>query len=200
MAIGTARWGAWLPMMAVAAVAAYAFTRRAPHANGHGTGAIADLDSDTRQKLGGPRGIHVEESVVVNRAVGQVYRFWRDFENLPQFMKHLESVAVREAGVSHWVAKGPAGVPVEWDARIINEVDNKVIGWQSLQGSMISSAGSVNFDEMLGGTKVTVKLQYSPPAGKLGAVVARMLGDDPGQQIREDLHRFKELLETGRIS
>src|SRR5690606_6743942 len=108
-----------------------------------GTGIIADRGSDTRQKLGGRRGIHVEESVTINRPVGEVYRFWRDFENLPKFMRHLESVATREAGISHWVAKGPGGMKVEWDARIINEVDNKVIGWQSLEGSMIATAGSV---------------------------------------------------------
>lgn len=190
----------WLPMVAAGAVAAYAFTRRSAHANGHGTGAIADVDSDTRQKLGGIHGIHVEESVVVNRPVAEVYRFWRDFENLPRFMKHLDSVAMREAGVSHWVAKGPAGMKVEWDARIINEVDHQVIGWQSLTGSMISTAGSVNFDVVDGGTRVTVKLQYSPPAGKLGAAVARLLGEDPAQQIGEDLGRLKTLLETGTLA
>lgn len=198
--VGTARWGMWLSMMAAGGVAAYAFTRHAPRSNGHGTGVLADIDSDTRQKLGGPRGIYVEESVVVNRPIAEVFRFWRNFENLPRFMNHLELVAVREAGVSHWVAKGPAGLKVEWDARIINEVDNQVIGWQSLTGSMISTAGSVNFDEAGGRTRVTVKLQYSQPAGKLGAAVARLLGEDPGQQIHEDLQRFKELLETGTIA
>ena len=108
---------------------------------------IADRGSDTRSQLGGCRGIHVEESVTINRPLSGLYRFWRNFENLPQFMNHLESVSTREEGISHWVAKGPAGMPVEWDARIINEVPDKVIGWQSLEGSTISTAGSVNFDE-----------------------------------------------------
>jgi uncharacterized membrane protein len=130
--------------------------------------------------------------------VDQVYRFWRNFENLPKFMKHLDAVAMREAGVSHWVARGPAGTKVEWDARIINEIDNKLIGWQSLEGSMVSTAGSVNFRETYGGTDVRVHLQYNPPAGKLGAAVAWLFGEEPNVQIREDLQRFKHLMETGK--
>src|SRR5262245_8672698 len=160
-----------------------------------GTGVIADRGSDTRAQLGGPRGIHVEESVTINRPLPELYRFWRNFENLPQFMQHLESVSMREEGISHWVAKGPAGMRVEWDARIINEVDNKVIGWQSLEGSTIATAGSVHFDETADGTVVRVHLQSSPPAGRLGSAVAWMFGEEPGQQVREDLQRFKALLE-----
>lgn len=201
MALATVRWGAWLPVVAAGAVAAYAYSRRpGQRASGHGTGVIADRDSDTRQQLGGPRGVRVEESVTINRPVTEVYRFWRNFENLPRFMEHLESVAAREAGISHWVARGPAGMNVEWDARIINEVDNKVIGWQSLEGSTISTAGSVNFDETDRGTRVTVHLQYNPPAGKLGAAVAWLFGEEPSMQIREDLQRFKQLIETGTIA
>ena len=164
-----------------------------------GTGIVADRGSDTRQQLGGARGIHVEESVTINKPIGEVFRFWRNFENLPSFMQHLESVAVREEGISHWAAKGPAGIDVEWDARIINEVEDKVIGWQSLDGSTISTAGSVNFDETEHGTRVRVHLQYNPPAGRLGAAVARLFGEEPNQTVREDLRRFKRLMETGEI-
>lgn len=170
-----------------------------PRTRERGTGIIADRGSDTRLKLGGPRGVHVEESITINRPIAEVYRFWRDFENLPQFMQHLESVAQREEGISHWVAKGPAGTTIEWDARIINEIDNKVIGWQSLEGSTISTAGSVHFDETEHGTRVRVHLQYSPPGGKLGAAVARLFGEEPGTQVREDLRRFKALMEAGEI-
>ena len=166
---------------------------------GYGTGVIADRGSDTRAQLGGNRGIHVEESVTINRPIGELYRFWRNFENLPTFMNHLESVAMRDEGISHWVAKGPAGMRVEWDARIINEVSNKVIGWQSLEGSTIATAGSVNFDEEAYGTRVTVHLQYNPPGGRLGAAVAKLFGEEPNQTIREDLRRFKQLMETGEI-
>jgi len=171
----------------------------ARNGGGYGTGVIADRGSDTRTQLGGNRGIHVEESVTINRPLGDLYRFWRDFENLPKFMNHLESVAMRDEGVSHWVAKGPAGMRVEWDARIINEVSNKVIGWQSLEGSTISTAGSVNFDQDPHGTRVTVNLQYNPPGGRLGAAVAKLFGEEPNQTIREDLRRFKQLMETGEI-
>ena len=165
---------------------------------GDGTGRIADRGSDTRAQLGGHRGIHVEESVTIDRPISELYRFWRNVENLPQFMKNLESVAMREEGISHWVAKGPARLRAEWDARIINEVDNKVIGWQSLDGSTISTAGSVNFDEDIQGTRVTVHLQYNPPGGKAGAAVARIFGEEPSQTIREDLRRFKQLMEAGK--
>jgi uncharacterized membrane protein len=169
------------------------------HATERGTGRIADRDSDTRQRLGGRRGIHVEESVTINRPLAEVYRFWRNFENLPQFMQHLESVAAREEGISHWIAKGPGGVKVEWDARVINEIDDKLIAWQSLEGSTIATAGSVNFDETPAGTRVRVHLQYSPPGGKLGAAVAWLSGEEPNLQVRDDLRRFKALLEAGEI-
>ena len=173
--------------------------RGQPRGEGRGTGVIADFGSDTRRQLGSMRGIHVEESVTVNRPIAEVFRYWRNLENLPKFMEHLDQVSMREAGVTHWQAKGPAGVTVAWDARIINEIENKVIGWQSLEGSTISTAGSVNFDQDPHGTRVTVHLQYHPPAGRLGAAVARLFGEEPSQTIREDLRRFKRLLETGEI-
>jgi uncharacterized membrane protein len=195
------KWSTWFPAVAVGAVTAYAFTRRQGHrASGYGTGVIADRHSDTRRQLGGGAGIHVEEAVTVNRPVPDVFRFWRNLENLPTFMKHLEWVSEREEGITHWVAKGPAGMRVEWDARIINEIDNKLIGWQSLNGSTISTAGSVNFRETPGGTEVRVHLQYNPPAGRLGAAVAWLFGEEPTLQIREDLRRFKQLIETGEIT
>src|SRR5262245_2267650 len=187
-------------MVAAGAVAAYAMTRRqAPRPTQHGTGVIADRDSDTRRRLGGPAGIHVEEAVTVSRPPYEVFRFWRNFENLPRFMNHLRAVSQREAGISHWVARGPAGMNVEWDARIINEIDGRLIAWQSLEGSEVSTAGSVNFRETPRGTEVRVHLQYSPPAGKLGAAVARILGEEPTVQIHDDLRRFKQLIETGEI-
>lgn len=155
---------------------------------------------DTRRRLGGSRGIHVEESISVHRPLSQVFRFWRNFENLPQFMQHLESVVELDTGITRWVAKGPAGLTAEWDARIINEIDDRLIAWQSIGGSMIATAGSVNFTETADGTCVRVKLQYSPPAGRVGAAVAWLFGEEPQLQIHEDLCRLKELLETGAIT
>ena len=178
---------------------AFGVNRANGHATEKGTGRVADRGSDTRHQLGGGRGVHVEESVTINRPLTEVFRFWRNFENLPQFMQHLESVSMREGGISHWVAKGPAGTTVEWDARIINEIDNKVIGWQSLEGSMVSTAGSVHFDEWEQGTRLRVHLQYNPPGGKLGAAVAWLFGEEPTVQVRDDLRRFKALMEAGEI-
>jgi len=169
------------------------------HGRQRGTGVIADRSSDTRRRLGGSRGIHVEEAVTITKPIAEVFRYWRNFENLPKFMEHLDQVADRPGGISHWVATGPAGTRVEWDARIINEIDNKLIAWQSLEGSTIATAGSVNFDETEHGTRVRVHLQYDPPGGRVGGLVARLFGEDPRQTVREDLRRFKQLLETGEI-
>jgi uncharacterized membrane protein len=155
---------------------------------------------NARRRLGGSRGMHVEESVTVKRPLSHVFHFWRNFENLPQFMQHLESVAELDMGITHWVAKGPAGLKAEWDARIINEIDDRLIAWQSIGGSSVATAGSVNFAETADGTSVRVKLQYSPPAGRLGAAVAWLFGEAPEKQIHEDLRRLKELLETGAIT
>jgi uncharacterized membrane protein len=191
----------WWPLLVGGAIAAYAIQRGfGQRADGRGTGIIADRGSNTRRRLGGPRGIHVEHSVTINRPVAEVYRFWRNFENLPKFMTHLDQVAMRDGNVSHWVAKGPGGLKAEWDARIINEIDNKVIGWQSLDGSRVATAGAVNFDETDRGTVVHVHLQYNPPGGRLGAAIAWIAGEEPNLQIREDLRRFKQLMETGEIA
>jgi uncharacterized membrane protein len=161
----------------------------------------AGTRTDTRAALRGPRGVNVLESVTINRPVADLYRFWRNLENLPQFMRHLESVEKVTDTISHWRAQGPAGMIVEWDAEIYNEIPNKLIAWRSLEGSDVVSAGSVNFDESAGGrgTRVTVHLQYSPPGGKVGAAVAKLFGRDAETEIREDLRRFKQLIEAGEV-
>lgn len=197
MAVAGTRWNAWVPLIAAGAAAAYAFRRTYSH---HAGPAVrADYGSDTRRKLGGASGIHVQEAVTIDKPATELYRFWRDFENLPKFMSHLESVAVREAGISHWVARGPGGMRVEWDARVINDIDNKLIGWQSLEGSMISTAGSVHFDETPRGTSVMVHLQYNPPGGKLAGAIAWLFGEEPRIQVRDDLRRLKQFFETGEV-
>jgi len=161
--------------------------------------AAAHLNTrqDTRDALGGPRGVMVHKTMTINRPVEDVYRFWRDLSNLPRCMQHLESVTPLGNGRSHWIAKGPAGMRVEWDAEIINEEENRVIGWRSLEHADVVSAGSVNFRECDGATEIVVRLQYSPPAGRMGALIARLFGEEPSQQIQEDLHRVKQCLETG---
>jgi uncharacterized membrane protein len=161
----------------------------------------AGTGDDTRRALGGSNGELVDESVTINRRIEELYRFWRNLENLPQFMSHLESVERITDTLSCWRARGPAEVPVEWTAEIINEVPNKVIGWRSLEGSDVVTAGSVNFDDAGPGrgTRVRVRLQYSPPGGKLGTAVAKLFGRDAATEIREDLRRLKQIIESGEV-
>jgi uncharacterized membrane protein len=147
------------------------------------------------------RGIHVERSVTINKTPQELYRYWRDFSNLPRIMDHLKSVAVQDDKRSHWVAKAPAGYQVEWDAEIINDDPNKTIAWRSLAEASIANSGSVRFVPAPGdrGTEVHVTLEYIPPAGRIGVFIARLLGKEPGQQIQEDLRRFKQVMETGEV-
>jgi uncharacterized membrane protein len=147
-------------------------------------------------------GIKVEKSVIVSRPAEELYRFWRNFENLPRFMDHLESVTVLDENRSHWVAKAPAGTKVEWDATIHNEIENQLIAWRSLPGADVNNAGSVHFTPVAGGeaTEVRVVLSYEPPAGKVGAAVARLLGEEPSTQVEDDLRRFKQVAEAAEPS
>lgn len=161
----------------------------------------AGTRQDTRQALGGPAGVNIEETIEINRPVAELYRFWRNLENLPRFMSHLESVERITDTLSRWRAKAPGGMTVEWNAEIINEVPDRVIAWRSIEGSDVVSAGSVNFEEASPNrTRVRVRLQYSPPGGKLGDAVARLFGSDAATQIREDLQRFKQMVEEGQTA
>ena len=154
---------------------------------------------DTREALGGSRGVHVREIITIARPVEEVYAFWRDFSNLPRFMRHLARVETLDRTRSRWIAKAPAGLTVSWDAHIINEIPNELIAWSSVGDADVISAGSVHFKPLpSGGTRIVVHLQYDPPAGKLGAWVASLFGEEPSQQIREDLRRLKSCVETGR--
>jgi uncharacterized membrane protein len=209
----------WVTLAASAAVMAYGLSRRtaagtflavaaAPFAYRGATGQWPRLpesygaSDDTKIALSGDGGTHVRESVHVQKPVEEVYRFWRQLENFPCFMSYLDQVNDLGNGRSHWVANGPAGLKVEWDAEIINEVENKVIGWRSLPGSEVVTAGSVNFSPAPDGlgTEVSVHLQYEPPAGKAGTLVASLFGREPSQTIHEDLHRVKDMLEAGETS
>ena len=147
------------------------------------------------------KGTRVEKTVTINAPRSDVYAFWRNFENLPRFMHNLESVQVRDSKRSYWVAKGPAGSTVDWEAEIINEVPGELIGWRSMEGSQIDNAGSVHFsDAARGGTELRVVLRYDPPGGVVGTTISKILGEDPAVNVREDLGRLKTLLETGDIA
>lgn len=145
--------------------------------------------------------VRVERVTTINRPVDEVYAFWRRFENFPRFMRHLESVETLPNGRSRWRAKGPAGTRVEWQAELIEDRQGEWIAWRSVEGSGIQNSGSVRFSPAPGarGTEVRVQLQYSPPAGSLGRGIAWLFGEEPDQQIHHDLHRFKQLMETGEI-
>ena len=145
-------------------------------------------------------GVRVDERIVINRPRSEVYRFWRNLENLPRFMDHLESVTVLDEGRSHWVAKGPAGTRVEWDAVVHNEIPNELLAWRSLEGSEVDNAGSVHFVPTENGdTEVRVVLRYDPPAGRVGAAVAWLFGEEPSRQVAEDLRRLKQVVEAGEL-
>jgi uncharacterized membrane protein len=207
----------WVTLATATALIAYGFSRRtipgmclavaaAPLAFKGVAGTWPRLNGtitsdDTRVALSGDRGIHVRESIRLEKSIADVYRFWRNLENLPRFMTHLRRVTDRGNGRSHWEANGPAHVKVEWDAEIINEVENSVIGWRSLPGSDVVTAGSVNFSSVRAGrsTQIAVHLQYSPPAGRAGALLATIFGRNPSHMIREDLRHLKQLLEAGEI-
>jgi uncharacterized membrane protein len=145
--------------------------------------------------------VQVKKSIIINSSPEEVYQFWRNFENLPRFMYHLESVRAASDGRSHWVAKAPAGKTVEWDAEIIEDRPNELISWRSLDGADVDNNGSVRFERGPGGrgTVVRVELDYSPPGGVVGAGIAKLFGEEPEQQIKDDLRRFKQVIETGEV-
>lgn len=142
-----------------------------------------------------------KRSITVRRPVEEVYAFWRDFQNFPRFMRHLELVTVTDPTHSHWVATGPAGKYVEWDAEITEERDNELISWRSLPGADVPNSGTVRFQTAPGdrGTEVHVQLAYDPPLGKVGAKVAALFREAPGQQITDDMRHFKQIMEIGDI-
>ncbi len=146
-------------------------------------------------------GIEVREQITVNRPVSEVYRFWRNLENLPRVMSYLENVTDRGDRRSHWVAKGPAGQKIEWDAEITIARENELIAWRSLEGAEVPNEGSVRFNRTSdgNGTVIDVAMSYHPPAGKAGAMVARLFGREPAQEIRHDLEKFKKEVQSGNL-
>ncbi|MGZ4965357.1 MAG: SRPBCC family protein, partial [Limisphaerales bacterium] len=142
----------------------------------------------------------VRRSVSIRKSPQELYQFWRNFENLPNFMSHLQSVQVT-GNRSSWVAKGPAGSTVKWDAEIVDDQPNYLIAWQSLPGADVDNWGTIKFEPAQNGkeTIVQVELGYTPPAGAMGAIIAKLFGEAPEQTVKEDLRRFKQLMETGEI-
>jgi len=142
-------------------------------------------------------GCKVEHSVTINRPAEDLYVYWTNFENLPRIMSHLKEVRRVDGRRSHWVAKAPLGLSVEWDAEVHTARPNELISWRSLPGSTVDTAGSVHFTPRGRSTEVRVVLKFDPPAGKVGAAVAKWLGEDPQHEVENDLNEFKRLMEAG---
>ena len=150
---------------------------------------------------GAPTQVRVVEAITVNRPIDTVYGFWRRFENFPRFMRYIESI--ESSGTrSHWRVKGPGGVRVEWDAELIEDRPNERLSWRTAADADVEHHGSVRFGHAPGsrGTELLVDISYRPPAGKVGRGIAWLLGSDPEAQVREDVRRFKQILETGEVT
>lgn len=146
------------------------------------------------------RGFKYERSITINRPAEELFSFWRNLSNLPRVMRHLESVRENGGGRSHWVARGPMGLRVEWDAEVHNEDPGRMIAWRSLPGGQVDTAGSVHFEERSRGTELRVSLKYNPPGGKLAANLAWLMGSSVEQEVTSDLQRFKEAMESGSLA
>jgi uncharacterized membrane protein len=155
-----------------------------------------------QEAIGISKSIKVEKTVTINKPADELYRFWHDFENLPRFMKHLKSVTVQNDKRSHWIANAPLDSSVEWDADILEDRENEFISWASVEGADVENSGFIRFKKAPGdrGTEVKVVLEYSPPGGALAAAFAKLFGEEPEQQIGDDLRRFKMLMEAGEIA
>jgi uncharacterized membrane protein len=161
-------------------------------------GMLTKEDLNHRARSGA---FNVTRSITINAPPNELYQFWRNFENLSRFMYHLKEVHVIDSRRSHWVARAPAGMQVEWDAEIIEDQADRRIAWRSMPDADVPNSGQVNFipGPEGRGTVVRVQLEYRPPAGALGRVIAKLFGESPSQQVAGDLNRFKQVIETGEI-
>jgi len=190
--------GRWSALIGGGTLAIFGLTRRSKSgvALAAAGGALAYLGATVAL---GARQFFATSTVLLNCSPEEIYRFWHNFENLPLFMRHLESVTQTGPRSSRWVALGPAGARIRWNAEILLERENELIAWRSVEGSEIGIDGSVEFLQSNRGTLVTAIVSYSPPGGAVGKMVARIFGKDPNFMMRQDLRRLKALIETGEI-
>jgi uncharacterized membrane protein len=147
----------------------------------------------------GPSAVHLTKHIHIDVAPEEVFAFFRAMENFPRFMSHLRSVEPKN-GHWHWVANGPAGIPVSWNAEVTELRPNEMLSWQSISGSAVQTSGSVRMEPAKEGTLVEVRLSYTPPAGAIGHAVAALFGADPKRALDDDMVRLKSLLETGKAT
>lgn len=167
-------------------------TSKSSHAVAQASAELVERNGDTL----------VGRTVTINRPRAELFAYWRDFTRLPSFMDNVVRVEMVDATRSHWVVKAPAGRTVEWDAVIIEEIENEVIAWMSAEGADVPNSGRIDFRDAPGGrgTFVTATILYDPPAGVVGKVIAKLFQREPAIQARRDLRRFKQLMETGEIA
>ncbi len=169
----------------------------------HGATSQQSLQDKVTEATGVNKALRVEKSVTIQtKSPEELYQFWHDFENLPTFMKHLKSVTVIDENRSHWVANAPLGNTVEWDADKLDDRENQLISWASVPGADVENSGFVRFNPAPAGrgTEVKVVIEYSVPGGALTAAFAKLFGENPEQQVGDDLRRFKMLMEAGEIA
>lgn len=163
---------------------------------------VLDVIAAVQHSQADESSVRFRRAVTINRTPEEMYRFWRNFENLPRVMQNLDTVRSNGDGRSHWVAEGPAGKKIEWDAEVTEDRPNEYIAWRSLPNAEVENSGWVSFERAVGdrGTIVRVELEYSPPGGTIGATVAKLFGKAPEQQIKADLYRLKQIMETGHVT
>jgi uncharacterized membrane protein len=163
--------------------------------------SVTNLDARSLVGAGlGSNAIKVRKTINIYAPIDEVYAFWNNFENFPLFMNHIQEITMQD-GQSHWKVAGPAGSAVEFQAQTMQNIPNQLIAWETIPGSQVHHAGRVRFDENPdGSTRVTVEMNYTPPAGAFGHAVAKLFGVDPRQAMHDDLVRLKSLLEQGKTS
>ena len=146
-------------------------------------------------------GTRIEKAFTIEAPAAELYAYWRDFEHLPHIMSHLARVEVLDGGRSRWTAKGPGGIPVSWEAEIVDDTPDRRISWRSV-GGVVPNAGSVTFTEAPGGrgTELHVEMEWAPPGGPVGKSFAGLFGGDPGLIVESDLRRFKATMEAGHYA
>ena len=191
---------ATMSVLGVTAVDLYTARSLSQQSNGGGSSRTAERES-AREMVQSGSGIKVKSAVTIGRPIGEVYGFWRNFENLPRFMSHLQSVEMLDDRRSHWTALGPAGMRVEWDAETVEDRTDELISWRSLPGGQVDTTGYVRFKPAPGdrGTEVFVEMRYDPPGGVVGASIAKLFGESGQELVNRDLQAFKNVLETGEV-
>lgn len=192
---------ATMSVLGVTAVDLYTAKRLSQQSNGGSSSGTNGRPGSPRDMVESGRGIKVKSAVTIGRPIAEVYGFWRNFENLPRFMSHLQGVKVLDGRRSHWTAVGPANMRVEWDAETVEDRPEELISWRSLPGGQVDTAGFVQFRKAPGnrGTEVLVEMRYDPPGGVVGASIAKLFGESGQEVVNRDLQAFKNVLETGEV-